>query len=119
MTARKFGGMTQEHARAFALSLPEATEQSHMGRPDFRVRNKIFLTLPPDVAIVNLKSSSTNLAALVASDPETYRDVWGGRWVSVILARVEAQLLRSLIVDAWCRAAPHALSRKLACRLGA
>ena len=48
MSARKSRDMTQDEARAFALSLPDTTEQSHMGRPDLRVQNKIFLTLPPD-----------------------------------------------------------------------
>ena len=78
MSASKSRDMTQDEARAFALSLPDTTEQSHMGRPDLRVQNKIFLTLPPDGRTVNLKSSSNNLAALVARDPEAYRDVWGG-----------------------------------------
>ena len=31
--------------RRIALSLPEATEGSHFGNPDFRVGNKIFATL--------------------------------------------------------------------------
>ena len=31
--------------RRLALALPEATERSHMGHPDFRVGGKIFATL--------------------------------------------------------------------------
>jgi len=34
-----------EEARALALSLPEAVEQDHHGRPSFRVDGKIFATL--------------------------------------------------------------------------
>jgi hypothetical protein len=37
--------MTAEEFRSLALSLPEATEQSHMDHPDFRVRGRIFATL--------------------------------------------------------------------------
>jgi hypothetical protein len=32
--------------RALALSLPEACEQDHHGIPSFRVRGKIFATVP-------------------------------------------------------------------------
>ena len=39
MTARAF--------RTLALSLLEATEGSHMGHADFRVRGKIFASLGP------------------------------------------------------------------------
>ena len=37
-----------ERARAFALSLPEATEEPHHDMSSFRVRGKIFATVPPD-----------------------------------------------------------------------
>src|SRR5690349_7953723 len=32
--------------RKLALALPEAVEQDHFGRPSFRVRGRIFATLP-------------------------------------------------------------------------
>ena len=34
--------------RDLALRLNGATEGSHMGHPDFRVKGKIFCTVPPD-----------------------------------------------------------------------
>ena len=37
--------MTAQNFRRIALSLPEATECSHMDHPDFRVGGKIFATL--------------------------------------------------------------------------
>lgn len=37
--------MTPEEYRRIALAQPEAVESSHMGHPDFRVRNKIFATI--------------------------------------------------------------------------
>jgi len=40
--------VTNEDFRALALALPDATESSHRGHPDFRVRNKIFATLWPE-----------------------------------------------------------------------
>jgi hypothetical protein len=37
--------VTPHEARALALSLPEAVEQEHHGRPSFRVGGRIFATL--------------------------------------------------------------------------
>lgn len=101
---------TAEEVRRFALSLPEAHESSHFGRPDIRVRNKIFATLPDGGRTVNLKATPLDLDLLVGSDPETFRDAWGGRWVGIELARVSADRLRELILDAYCLAAPKRLA---------
>ena len=103
--------LTQADARALALALPEAHEASHMGTPDLRVRGKIFATLPPPGHTVNLKIMPINLDALVQADSSTYRDVWGGRWLGVDLARITRTQLRDLLLDAWTLAAPKSLVR--------
>jgi len=103
--------LTEERVRAFALSLPEAAESSHHGTPDFRVRNKIFATLPPAGGAVNVKCRPEDVDALVRLDPESFRDAWGVRWLGIDLGRVEAERVRELIVDAWRLAAPRALVR--------
>lgn len=82
-----------------------------MGRPDFRVRNKIFATLPQDGASVNVKCSPASLDALVRDDPETFADVWGGRWLGVSLATISAADLRDLLTDAWRLVAPASVAR--------
>jgi hypothetical protein len=110
--------MTQEGVRAFALSLPEAHEQSHFGRPDVRVRNKIFATFPDDGRTVNLKTTPVGLDMLSRSDPSTYRDVWGGRWVGVDLSRADPAELLELLVEAYSLAAPKKLVAEVK-RLGA
>ena len=101
---------TQDQVRAFALALPEAHEHSHMGRPDLRVRNKIFATLPQEGHSVNIKTTPLALDMLLRSDPETYHDVWGGRAVGVDLARVEPSELRELLVEGYRLAAPKTLA---------
>jgi hypothetical protein len=101
--------LTQEDARRVALALPEAHEGAHMGHADLRVRNKVFASLPKDAAIVAIRIAPANLDALVASDPAAFRDVWGGRWVGVTLARVSARVLRDLLADAWEMTAPKSL----------
>jgi hypothetical protein len=101
--------LTQDDARALALALPEAHEGAHMGHADLRVRNKVFASLPRDARMVAVKTTPENLDALVRSDPETFRDVWGGRWVGVTLSRVSRATLRELLTDAWALTAPGSL----------
>lgn len=104
---------SQDEVRHFALSLPEAHEHSHFGRPDIRVRNKIFLTLPEDGLTVNVKVTALGLDLLLRSAPEVYRDAWGGRWMGVMLAQVSAEVLREHILDAYCLAAPKRLAARV------
>jgi hypothetical protein len=101
--------LTQEDVKRIALSLPEAHEGGHMGHADLRVRNRVFASLPADRGMVAIKASAASLDALVQSDPETFRDVWGGRWVGVRLDRVTAAVVRDLLVDAWRLTAPRGL----------
>lgn len=110
MPPRK-GTLTPDAIRRLALSLPECTEDSHMGRPDFRVRNKIFATLPPDGTSFNVKMSPANLQVLVAHAPQTYRDVWAGRWAGVQLNGISQDEARELLADAWALVAPASMKR--------
>ena len=103
--------ISPESVRALALALPHTTESSHFAQPDFRVRNKIFATLPRAVDIVCLKSTPANLDALVAADPETFSNEWRGRWLRVRLDRVTESMLQDLLLDAWSLVAPKALTK--------
>ena len=40
--------MKMSQLRTFALALPETTEEPHFNYSSFRVRGKIFATVPPD-----------------------------------------------------------------------
>lgn len=102
----------QDRIRALALALPEAQEGVHLGRPDFRVKGRKFVTFPEDGVSVHLKTGAADLAALVRADPATFSDVWGGRWVGVNLATVQPNQLFDLIIAAWRVAAPKRLASK-------
>lgn len=95
-----------DDVRVLALALPGAEEGAHMGHPDFRVRGRIFASLPPDGRSVSLKITGAELDALVVAEPATYRAIWGGRWLAVDLATVSRQALAALLADA------HASVRK-------
>jgi len=106
--------LDQEAVRALALALPEAEESSHFGTPDFRVRKKIFATLPPKhPGRAHVKATPIDVTELVRADPETYADAWGGRWLAVELARITPTAFEQLLRDAYRLAAPKRLAAAL------
>jgi hypothetical protein len=92
-----------DEARAIALSMPDAIEQDHHGRPSFRVRGKIFATLW-DEDRMNVMLDEGGIRTAVADAPETCIEVWWGKRlaaVGVSLSRVGRTLLTELLTDAW------------------
>src|SRR5215471_17129755 len=69
-----------ESARAFALSLPATTEEPHFDMASFRVRGKIFATVPPDDEHLHVFVDEAEVHAAVAEDPAAFEPlVWGQR----------------------------------------
>ena len=101
-----------DEARALALSLPEAVEQDHHGRPSFRVGGKIFATLWSDERM-NVMLDEGGIRTAVERWPAVCEEVrWGTQLaaVGVSLARVEPDDLRGLLEDAWEGKAPQRLT---------
>jgi hypothetical protein len=99
-------------ARALALSLPEAVEQDHHGRPSFRVGGRIFATLWSDQRM-NVMLDEGGIHTAVERRPTVCEEVWWGKKlaaVGVSLARVEPDDLRELLEDAWEGKAPQRLT---------
>ena len=109
--------MTAQDFRELALSLPEATEASHVGHPDFRVRGKIFATLGPDDALGMAKLTPDQQALFVRTEPKVFQPVngaWGRRGCTYV--RLEAATepaVRQALVAAWRNAAPKRLAQQL------
>jgi hypothetical protein len=105
-------GMTLDEARRLALALPEAVESAHMGHPDFRVRNKIFASLPEASRVV-VKLTPEQQEIMVGAEAEMFAPVKGGwgrqGWTSVILVAADATTMRSALVTAWKNVAPKRL----------
>jgi hypothetical protein len=104
----------RQRARAFALALPEAEEQPHHGINSFRVRGKIFATVP-DQRHLRVMASEGEIRSAVAADPAACEEFWwGSRLACVVLdlELVDEQLLRELLVEAWARKAPPRLVRE-------
>jgi hypothetical protein len=103
--------ITDADVRRIALSMPEAEEKAHVGRPDFRIKNKIFVTIRPAENYMVVKLSLADQSALVAMDPETFAvNSWSHPgWTNVYMKRVTKEQLRSVVQSAWCNVAPRRL----------
>jgi hypothetical protein len=103
--------VTPDEARSLALSLPEAVEQDHHGRPSFRVGGKIFATLWTERRL-NVMLDEGGILTAVQSAPDACEEVWWGRRLAAVgvdLARVERESLQVLLTDAWELKAPKRL----------
>jgi hypothetical protein len=104
-------GVASDEARGIALSMPEAVEQDHHGRPSFRVAGKIFATLWNEDWI-NVMLDEGGILSAVESAPDACEQIWWGKRlaaVGVALSRVEPDFLRDLLTDAWEHKAPQRL----------
>lgn len=109
--------MTSQDFRRMALSFPEASESSHMGHPDFRVRGKIFATLGyPGDELGMIKLAPEHQETFVESKPEVFAPVkggWGRRGATnVALRAVSKFILRAALETAWRNKAPKRLAQQ-------
>jgi hypothetical protein len=106
--------VTSQEFRRIALSLPEASENAHMGHPDFRVRNKVFATLGyPDDEWAMVKLTAEQQASFVGAQPEIFAPVKGG-WglrgaTNVRIETGDEASIRHALVAAWRNVAPKRL----------
>ena len=103
--------VSSDEARSLALSLPEAVEQDHHGRPSFRVGGKIFATLW-DERRMNVMVDEGGILTAVEHAPAACEQVWWGKRlaaVGVSLERVDRAFLAELLTDAWEQKAPKRL----------
>ena len=110
--------MTADDFRKLALSLPETTEASHMQHPDFRVRGKIFATLPyPDEDCGMVKLTPEQQSKFVLEAPKVFEPFpggWGRRGATLVRLRAaKPNVVRPALVAAWRNTAPKKLSQQL------
>jgi len=101
-----------EQARRFALSLPEATEAPHFDMASFRVRGKIFATVPADEAHLHVFVDEPEIAASVAENPAAFEPLRWGERVRGLRIRLEPapdDRVRELLEESWRRKAPRRL----------
>jgi hypothetical protein len=106
---------TMRAVRSMALSLPESTEEDHHGMASFRVRGRIFATVP-DPAHLRVMVDEPEVNAACAEAPASCEPLYWGRrlaGVVIVVRTVPTPLLRELLAEAWRRKAPPALARTL------
>jgi hypothetical protein len=100
--------------RAIAMALPEADEiLTWETDVTFRVRGKIFVIGGEESDSISIKATPAVQAELIEHDPTTFRpSAYVGRfgWVTANLDRIDDDLLRGLILEAWRMTAPKPLA---------
>lgn len=94
------------------MSMQEVTEQPHFESTSFRVRGKIFATVPPDGMHMHVFVSATVRTDAMASHPEAVSELaWGRRIVGlrIDLGRATPTLVKRLVRRAWLAKAPASL----------
>jgi hypothetical protein len=98
--------------RKLALALPEATEQPHHDMTSFRVRGKIFATMPPEGGRLHVFLPEGEVASYCAEFPSAVEELWWGKKLSgcrVILQQADRALVREMLDESWRRKAPKNL----------
>lgn len=102
--------MTPDEVRALAGSLPLAEEQPHFDRASFRVKGKIFATLPPGGERLVLKRPRLVKESLLQTDADAIIPLPGGwdrgGWTQIDIRRMEGEKLADLVRLAWRQVAP-------------
>lgn len=99
--------------RRYALSLPQTTEEPHFDFASFRVRGKIYATVPPGETHLHVFVDEVDRERYVAMFPDAYAPlVWGKKTmgVRVTLAGARDADVRELLQAAWQRRAPKSLA---------
>ena len=105
--------MTRAQVRKLALSLPQATEEPHFETWSFRVRGKIFATVPPEGGHVHIFVDGDAVRMAVGNDPKTFEELWWGKDLAglrVHLPSAHPASVRELLHAAWRRKAPAPLA---------
>jgi hypothetical protein len=98
--------------RRYAMALPEVTEQPHHQSGSFRVRGKIFVTMPPGDEYIHVFVTEEDRERSLALYPEFVEKLfWGGKvaGLRVRLAGADSKAVDQLISQAWTAKAPKTL----------
>jgi YjbR len=97
--------MTENDFRRIALGMKDAMESSHMDHPDFRVHNRIFATLHPDLKWGMVKLTPEQQERFVADAGDAFvpeKGAWGLQGCTAVrLAVVDEEMLGEAMTLAW------------------
>ncbi len=111
--------VTLATVRTLSLALPGATEEPHFDMISFRVRGKIFATVPPDERHLHVFVDEAETQACVDEDPVAFEQLlWGSkpRGLRINLAAAAENRVGELLEESWRHKAPARLIAELDAR---
>jgi YjbR len=96
--------MKLDPIRKFALSLEAVTEEPHHNFSSFRVKGKIFVTIPPGEGFLHVfTDEQARELALAMYSEFVEKLLWGGKVVGirVDLAQAKPSVVKSLVESAY------------------
>jgi YjbR len=90
--------------RKFVFTLPEVTEEPHFHLTSFRVRGKIFVTVPPEDTHLHVFVEDVLREAALAAHPDFIEKLlWGKRVAGLRIALPTARpdVVENLVRAAW------------------
>lgn len=105
-----------ETFRQLALSLEQATEETHFQKTSFRIKKKIFATLDSEAQKALLKLSEIDQSVFCAFDKAVIYPVsgsWGKQsWTIVELSKIKKTMLLDALKAAYRNVAPKRPSKR-------
>ena len=104
--------MTLNQVRRLVKNLPEVTEEPHFQSSSFRVRGKIFATVPPEEQHLHVFVGDDERDLALSLAPDSIENLfWGRRIVGlrVHLSKAQQKMVHRLLIQAWARKAPKKL----------
>ncbi len=92
--------MKLDTVRRFALSLADVTEQPHHAMSSFRVRGRIFVTVPPKGDVIHVFVDEDERERALAMYPEwSEKLMWGGKvaGLRITLACASTPAVKALV----------------------
>jgi hypothetical protein len=99
--------------RRYAMALPEVTEEPHHEAVSFRVRGKIFVTVPPKGGYIHVFLNEQAREQALALYPSLVEKLfWGGKvWgIRIVLDAATPSVVKGFIQAAWATKAPKQLA---------
>lgn len=96
--------MKMATVRKYALSLAAATEEPHFAYSSFRIRGRIFVSVPPGDAVIHVFAPEEDRERTVAMYPAWAEKLpWGSKVVGlrVTLAAAPAPAVKALVARAY------------------
>lgn len=100
--------MNMQRLRRFVFSMPNVTEAPHHDKSSFRVKGKIFATVPPGEQHLHVMLDEPIARSVLSSNDESLEELWWGKklaGVRVELAAADDELVETLLEEAYRRRA--------------